>query len=111
MYYSITNLNIKSNQPFTLIPRVNLVSVNEHLLAKLYLCNIHLTLNNFPKALCEFTAHERITDWSQGILLIVTCKMKLTSGLYHTLSLTVGWFLTDIYNKQLQNLKHANRHT
>lgn len=44
------------------------------------------------------------------MLLIAICKMKLISGLYHTLSPTVTKFFTDIYNKQLQNLKHVNRH-
>lgn len=55
-------------------------------------------------------AYKRTADWSQGMLLIIIYKMKLISGLYHTLSLPVRKFLTDIYNKQLQNLKHVNRH-
>lgn len=53
---------------------------------------------------------QRTADWSQGTLLITMRKIKLISGLYHMLSLTERKFLTDIYSKQLQNLKHVNRH-
>lgn len=85
-------------------------SVNRHLKAKLYMCNIKLSWNNLLKPLCKFMACKRTGDWSQGMLLIIMCKKKLISGLYHTLSQTVREFFTDIYNNQLQKLKHINRH-
>lgn len=83
-------------------------NVNRYLKPKLHMCNIKLSWNNLLKPLCKFMACKRTGDWSQGMLLIIMCKMKLISGLYHTQ--TVRKFFPDIYNNQLQKLKHVNRH-